>query len=511
MVQILPPRTSLGSAIGRGAGEGFVEGANRSFERNQLQKALSGLENLSAEDKANPLKLASALLSGTAGMPDQGRVVSALYPLLLQQAQNAQKTQPGVTTALEEFENPQYQRTDLPGFSTQPGKPTAGQQAPAGTIPAVKGEPNREDIISSIAKDFGESYFPTVKEMKPEEGAGPESFKPQKPLPAPRVIGPSETNKIRQRLRKEGITDPNVQNEYIKELKDFQKDSYLAQQQGFSNVENYQKARQAEDVRFMGSVQDRFDALHPGITPEKKNIWLGLSRLAENEGPDEARFRNTEAMYSQLVEEPLRSFDENTLGLPIGSALRPGEVQERLDNSKSTIQDHLKAIKERKDIPDDLKGEILNNLRDSYFTTMVSKDYGTAQAAYAVSNISPKFVQSIPKAPTREVYSPLLGPLESIPFEGDPKKRAKAVENLAEKLMNLQQDDSLILAREAAIGKNYDDASFNEALRLAIGRGLKLSDFQRMERPKLEIPQRLSLETIMSGKRSIFDFFKRKK
>ena len=66
--------------------------------------------------------------------------------------------------------------------------------------------------------------------------------------------------------------------------------------------------------------------------------------------------------------------------------------------------------------------------------------------------------------------------------------------------------------REKALEKNYDDKAFNQALNLALQSGkLKLSDFQAQERNKLSIPQRLDLDSVMEGKRSVFDIFKGKK
>ena len=79
-------------------------------------------------------------------------------------------------------------------------------------------------------------------------------------------------------------------------------------------------------------------------------------------------------------------------------------------------------------------------------------------------------------------------------------------------MTNIKPDDSLILLREKALQNNYDDKAFNEALNIAINSGrLTLSDYQAQERNKLSIPQRLDLDSIMEGKRSVWDYFKGKK
>lgn len=90
MVQILPPKTDVGSAIGAGLGQGLGQGIARGgeigFQRNLIQNAMKGLENL--PKNANAFQLASQLIQATAGIPGAERYVGQLYPLLLTQMQS---------------------------------------------------------------------------------------------------------------------------------------------------------------------------------------------------------------------------------------------------------------------------------------------------------------------------------------------------------------------------------------------------------------------------------------
>ncbi len=198
--------------------------------------------------------------------------------------------------------------------------------------------------------------------------------------------------------------------------------------------------------------------------------------------------------------------------MPYFSALKPEAVKDAVEDSRSMIQDHLNAINNTpvsEQFPKELKGEITNYLRKKYRTEMLAKDFGVAQAAYAVSNLSDKTkksLDSIPKYPEPSIHRPKLG-LSPVPD----KIRDELTNKLSERLMNLGPDDSLILARDYAIENRYPDEVFNKALNMAIKNGLYLSGFQREERPELSIPQRMDLNSILRGKRNVFDLFKGKK
>lgn len=213
-----------------------------------------------------------------------------------------------------------------------------------------------------------------------------------------------------------------------------------------------------------------------------------------------------------MVEQPLAAFTDTGPSLPYFSALKPEAVADAVSDSRSMIQDHLKSIENTptsEQFPKELKGEVNNYLRKKYRTEMLAKDFGVAQAAYAVSNLSDKTkksLDSIPKYPEPSIHRPKIG-LSPVPD----KIREELTNKLAERLKNLGPEDSLILARDYAIQNRYPDEIFNRALNMAIKDGLYLSDFQRQERPELSIPQRMDLNSVLRGKRNVFDLFKGKK
>ncbi len=470
MTVILPPPTSVGNEVGRAAGQGIAQGGEIAFNRGLLQKGLESLKNLSPD--ATPLEVTTSLINATHAIPGAERYVGQILPQLLAFQASRQKASPGIGGAA-------------------PGREGEGMQM---------GQPG--DLQTEIQSLLGEKYFPQIQPQ--EEIAPGQGLKPQKPLTPPTPIGPSEEAKIRNNLQKRGITQPDVIDEQIEKIKNYQKDYYAAQKEGFQNIEQYQEAKKARDAEFFKNAELPLGQAHGTMTPSEKAIWSELSRQYEDL-PDPQRFSSTEQLYNNLVGGPLIEFENSQLGLPIGSQLRAGEVTHRLNDSRTSIQSHLKRIEDREDLPRDLKGTIKNELRDQYFRAMGEKDFGVAQAAYATSNLSPETAKALPIAP------PPLKTAFSQKYLTEPAAREKYTYSLANALTKIKPEDSLILLREKALANNYDDQSFNEALNLAINSGkLKLSDYQAKERNKLSIPQRLDIFTIMEGKRSLWDLFKGK-
>jgi hypothetical protein len=473
MVQILPQKTNIGNEIGQALREGIGRGSEIGLQRGMLQNAISGLGDLPAD--TTPGQLAQKLIFATAGIPGAERYVQPLYQALSQDLAARQQAESEKIRSSSE-------RTDLSG------------QQPPGYSSTLS--------FSELQNTLGERYFPNV-EPPPTPGS-PESLKPQKPLSPPTPIGPAEEALIRQKLRASGITNPQVVDQEINKVKQYQKDFYQAQKEGFSNIEEYQKARQQADIDFFQDSEMRLGEAHGKMTEGEKSIWKELSRQYAD-APASERFANTEQAYNTLIGQPLIEFENSQRGLPTGSILRPGEIQTRLNDARTSVQDHLRRIDERKDLPENLRSLIKNQLRNQYFNAMGMKDYGIAQAAYAVSNLSPNTEKLIPKA-----SKPKETLFETV-YMGSPKEREKSTFELANALSRISPEDSLLLIREKALQNNFDDQAFNEALNIAIQSGrLKLSDYQANERNKLSIPQRLDLDSIMEGKRSVFDFFKGK-
>lgn len=88
MVQLwnLPQRTSLGTAFGQATGHGIAKGAEQGIQRGLSQNALAALDKIPAN--ASPLEKTKYLLQATAGLPDQGRILQALSPMLIGQGRN---------------------------------------------------------------------------------------------------------------------------------------------------------------------------------------------------------------------------------------------------------------------------------------------------------------------------------------------------------------------------------------------------------------------------------------
>lgn len=485
MAQILPPKTSLSNSLGQSIGTGLQQGIERGsevgFQRGTLQNALSGLKDIPLE--TTPGQLQQKLIMATAGIPGAERYVPQLYEALQADLIARQKAAPGIG------------QTDDQRMGSHPAATNPQTQIPGSSL--------SQEQVGNI---LGEKYFPNIQKAEPVKSG--ESLKPQKPLMPPEPIGPKQEQELRAALRENGITIPAVIDDQIAKIKQNQKDIYAAQKEGFSNVEEYQKAKQERDKDFFAQADMDLGAAHGEMTPGEKNIWREMSRNFEDSPPTE-RFASTEQMYNQLVGNPLIQFEENQRGLPYGSLFRPEEIKNVMGDARTSVQSHLKKIDERPDLSPELKGKIKNQLREQYFNAMGSKDFGIAQAANAVYDLSNESKNSVPKAPSPKVIG-IGGTTDEI-YLADPKEREKFTYSLANAISKMSPEDSLILMREKALENNYDDKAFNQALNIALQSGkFKLSDFQSQEKPKLSIPQRLDLTSIMDGKRSVWDYFKRK-
>lgn len=81
MVQVIPPKTNVGSQIGQALGRGVEAGANIGFQRGLLKNALGKVQNISPE--SSPLEALTALMEAGAGIPGSERYIASLAPILL--------------------------------------------------------------------------------------------------------------------------------------------------------------------------------------------------------------------------------------------------------------------------------------------------------------------------------------------------------------------------------------------------------------------------------------------
>lgn len=478
-------------------------------QQKQAENMFKKIKGLSPN--ATPQEIMSTIAEASAGVPGAEKWVAPMTEMLLKQ----RSANPPSVEEKESMTKNQPSPPS-PGFLEKgsPARMSEGAFAegePTGLIPAVKElSVQPEELTMGLIEELGDRYYPNVQ--RGEEAPIGETRKPTKPPMPMKPIGPQEVLKMRNWLYKKGITNRDDQDEYIQGAKDYQKDWYTSQKEGYTNVEAYRGERIAEDNRFFGEAENMLTDINGAPMPKEAfNIWKGLARLNENAPSDEARFSDTQQMYNQLIGDPVAGFDSLSQPIPWFSMMRPGATTEYLENNRDVAQDHLKHFDSpefKEQVPDDrLRSEMKNYARQKYRESMAAKGWGTAQSAYAISNLSNEMKGAIPKAPSPQEIVGTGGQMNYLP-----KDREKWVNQLAISLQKLKPDDSLILAREQALANNYDDQAFNEALRIVLRSGkLKLSDFQRMERPELAIPQRLDLDSVMSGKRSIFEAVRRVK
>jgi hypothetical protein len=250
MVSILPAQRTPWDVIGADVGQaiqGVLPGAlERGLERGQIQQGIGQLS------QSNPqLKPLLDLLSSVAGTRQGAQYAEALMPEISKLMQANQQTAPGAQKAVRNIKSLLDQRNPslaLPSFGQkgedQQFKPS-GQQIEAP-------QPSFDQVSRDIQKKMGEQYFPYAH--KAENVPSTETKRPQKPLKPPKPIGPVERDRIRAELKKEGVVDPRLQDQYIDQFIKNQKDEYDAAKEGFKNLKEYQDARTLEDDRFFKAV-----------------------------------------------------------------------------------------------------------------------------------------------------------------------------------------------------------------------------------------------------------------
>jgi len=160
MVQILPPKTDVGSAIGSGLGQGLGQGIARGseigFQRNLLQNALGEAGKIAQNPNTTPLDRNLALINAFAGIPGSERWLDKILPQLNQMAA---------------FQQPQGQ---LGGINI----PSSGMQSSG---EAQEGMQSPKIIGGQAVPQATESAFPSeeVDLYEPYLGKGVKKYSPQ--------------------------------------------------------------------------------------------------------------------------------------------------------------------------------------------------------------------------------------------------------------------------------------------------------------------------------------------
>jgi hypothetical protein len=155
MAQILPPKTSLsntlGQALGSGLSSGIQKGGEVGFQRGMVQNALSGLDKLNPN--SSPLEKTKYLIQATAGLPDQGRILQALAPMLLGQGRN-EMIFPEGGQPQQEMQGPA--QAQQPAQTPEPGQRSENQKEFGGFYPRIKSPAEIERFSENYARQFND-------------------------------------------------------------------------------------------------------------------------------------------------------------------------------------------------------------------------------------------------------------------------------------------------------------------------------------------------------------------
>jgi len=282
MVQILPPKTNLGTNIGQAMGAGLERGMQQSLQRNQLQNALSQAREAARAPGATPLDALYGLVQATAGIPGSERYVGQLAPLLMKQAE-AEASQRVRYPGEEGLNNGStFQRQALPEFGQR------GQQP--------------QTVINQTSQ-----FFPENKPGREEPGNLPQEATTGQKVP---VKSPDQIRRdgyeLADRSTKAGM--PMTPSQGI------ESEINLNEQKVLHNKRvDEELNKRVENQRESGELAEKaLSKRYPKASPEQKAIFRKIGETARGQFKSEAEFEryvDKEAekfsnMISNLMEGP---------------------------------------------------------------------------------------------------------------------------------------------------------------------------------------------------------------
>lgn len=341
MVQLwnLPPKVSAGTAIGEGLGAGLSQGIQKGseigFQRGMLQKALSELDKLPSN--ASPIEKTKYILNATAGLPDQGRILQAIAPLLIGQGRVENvfggNQQPQNQNIPNQPAPPQGLSTTINNAMQEPPK-TLG-----GFLPRIKTPQEIEEFARNYARQYNDP-------AKYAEG---------------KLIAESENktaNAANEMIRARALSEVPELQKHPERIPIFMQEA-----QKYSSLQDpneiIQKARQS----FKG-VERELDVLQNGYVPGafkgalKKFIPITAAFTAGGQTREEA-IRGLSGTYRNLAKKGFEEDARNILAQQHG--LSPTEIEEIAHPLTPQNLSSLKSFPDANKIPSKLHEQRLQN------------------------------------------------------------------------------------------------------------------------------------------------------
>lgn len=253
----------INEEIGRGAGQGIGAALQEVGEykrtRGRLQEALGMIENMSPEDKKDPYKVMTSVISATAGIPGSERYVGPLFETLINRAQRESAGK------------------DFPGLTSGPGggfpSPGAGQQAPMGRpIQPGQGQQTQQQQPVNVLE-----FAPPSTQM-PGQIADPNLQN----APVPMTYSPEQINDLRVRAKQLGYTQ-EAENNLVNQAQEYNENA-RRQIQDLKGGYDLQQTLRQDTLLNQQAFKEYIEGETPEFTePDEKQLALEIGDKYQNE------------------------------------------------------------------------------------------------------------------------------------------------------------------------------------------------------------------------------------
>ncbi|HEY5236095.1 MAG TPA: hypothetical protein VIJ14_07955 [Rhabdochlamydiaceae bacterium] len=454
MVQILPPKTNLGTqfgqALGGGLEQGLKKGVDIAFQKGILNQAFSDLKNLPKD--ASPFDKYQAFVQGTIGLPDQGRILQGFAPFI-----NAQST------------GKKGGEVDFPpggGSNGIPGKGENNQTNATQNVPLNKVTDPQQFLVRANEELGGglppPSYTPDLFQgtLDPTSlGLGP----------VPPQYSPEEILQARTQDMQQGFPDSpraSIMEQYNEKSRERTADIVKAAQIQ-SDISTRASTRQNDQRDF---VSAELGIPLNNRSPEQE----GLLSVAENVGarPEYRNIANDKIRADRIAQE-VRKYQAAHQQFK-ESSQRPNPILNREKYYRDISNNKAKA-----------KTLIDFGKLDETFKDLANGGWSVSEIAKQVAPLSEEVNKNL------EAVTPV--PYENGKYSSDPKKSYDSMYNYLEKNIKpgkfnpknpsaVEPGTSLVLSRNGLLKKGFGYNEIDTAISNLVNQGkLNLDPYQNIE------------------------------
>lgn len=483
----------IGQALGIGASKNLG-----------LQEA----ERAASEAGGDPVKLAFSLAKASMAAPEMQRSLGQIYEQLLSRTSSEQMGkglsggQPQARGIPGSEANPDLQGEIDPSRNVPPST-----DVPSSVMTPPSAVPSKDTVVYPKGLKFSPNDIDSVShqylmEMRPDLVAGTSQYGriPTYNFEAQSNLRPEEEGQIRQNLQKEGY-NPKTQDSIIEKLRTDIQAQYREKLQSNQIDATRQKEINDKWATFKAQSDENLMPIigkyspgylfggKPRTANDLKNKYFQYAgNLPINLTPEQMH-----AQAGAMLQNDVNRLDALAAipGMPF--IRNPMEVDNYLEDNKEAYKSLYKegfyeSLKEDAVA----KGMGLEELHQTIWGDQTDKG-----SLLSVSSLKapPKYLKGMEYGE----YDPFFGE-KPTPNPNYPKEREKYINQLSTNLSKIKPEDDLILLRAQALNNGALEKDFNDSLKIAQEKGLKLSPFQNSQLQEVRIPRKRPLWEIFDPK-----------